>query len=485
MALPLAGAPPNDARAMRPSEEFRAEALFDFGAPQFLQRLWMRRRRTAIVELAALAQIIPSAFPPCDGSQRFLANYCLARELDARAFAHVMGSPYALVWLRRVFECVRVHQGNAPLDTVRPHMAAGQTLQDYWHELLDQLGILVAATLIRTGQTLALPAAVPLKRPTTLAATTWHLAPRGGTGSLNGVSQGTPHGDDFEAVRLGSLTVREREIVIDPADDFLALEAREGASREAGYRTAADFRRSMVEALELFRSGCPGVIDEIALCYYAVAPSLIGCPTGFPSGTTSTSLGLSAFSMPYSPTVLCEMLVHELSHAHLFAYQDIDPVLEPASHGEGWSPEDLYSPWRDDARPANGVLHAVFVFSRVAAMWLAFVRSGAADLDLARRRLAALRYQLRIGAGVLQESVAWTAPGRKFWTALQTSVNEIDAACAGLDLDSVEPRYAEVACLGRFSGTAKERQREHYRNWRKRNPGKCVIADQLVNAALN
>lgn len=470
---------------MQPSKELRAQELFDFGASPFLRQLWRRRRGLAIVELAALAQVLPSAFPQSDESQRFLANYGLAKELDARAFAYVMGSPYALVWLRRVFECVGVHQGKAAIDLVRPHMVAGQTLQDYWHELVDQFGIFVVATLMRTGQTLSLPSAIPLKRPTTLATTTWHLTPRGGEATLRGVSYGIPDGHAFEVVRLGSLMVRDRQIVIDPADDFLALEAREGASRGVDYETAANFGRLMAGALELFQSGCSGVIEEIALCYYAVAPSLVSSPTGFPSGTTSTSLGLSAFSMPSSPAILCEMLVHELSHAHLFAYQDIDPVLEPASHGEGWSPENLYSPWRDDARPANGVLHAVFVFSRVATMWLTFVRSSTADLNLARRRLAALRYQLRIGAGILHETATWTERGQQFWTALQKSVDDIESACAWLCLDFVEPQYAEVACLGRFTGTAKERQREHYRNWQKRNPGLCTVAEQLVNATLN
>ena len=188
--------------------------------------------------------------------------------------------------------------------------------------------------------------------------------------------------------------------------------------------------------------------------------------------------------MPSSPAILCEMLVHELSHGHLFAFQDVDPVLEPSVHGEGWSPENLYSPWRDDARPANGLLHGVFVFSRVAQMWLHFLRSYVADPDLARRRLAALRYQLRVGAQILDASTQWTASGRELWTALRDTVGRVHAACADLDLDLVQPQYAEVASLGCSSGNASQRQKEHLRMWRLRNPSYCEGAEGVLEAVL-
>lgn len=461
-----------------------AESLCSFGATQFLRRLGTRRRGNAIIELAALADVLPSIAQHSDELRRFTANYQLAKHLDGNALGHVMGSPYGLVWLRRTFECLGVLRGEATVDVIKPHMRPEQSIEAYRRELLDQFGFLVAATLIQFGQTAALPEPTPLRRPTTLAATTWHLVPDGDVGLFTGVAKGMPEGRGFEVVHLGSVTVRDRQIVIDPLDDFLASETREGASRDIGRRHATAFREALLSALDLFQTGCPDVIDEIALSYFAVTPSLINCPTGFPSGTTSTSVGLSAFSVPSSPAILCEMLVHELSHGQLFSYQDVDPILDPAAHGEGWLPENLYSPWRDDARPANGLLHAVFVFSRVAAMWLSFIRSGTADADLACRRLAALRYQLRIGVGLLQEVVKWTASGQIFWKALQCSVDQIHHACAALNLDQVQPQYAEVASLGRSQGTAKERQREHLRRWRERNPNDCTIAEHLLELSL-
>lgn len=463
---------------------FLAESLKKFGVSTQLRQLWHRRRAIAVVELAAIAGVVPALFLESDSSRRFLAFYALARNEDHSSLSHVLGSPYALVWLRRIFDCIKVRSGHSPAELVVPHMANGQSLNDYANELLDHFGFLVAASMVRRGHSSTYALGIPIRRSTTLPVTQIHLVPHSLSARLLGIQNGQAIVEHASVIHLSAIEVKARRIVIDPFDEFLALEGREGASAEIGRKNAGEFSSTLGEAFAVLGFACPGVLDEIELAYYVVAPSLVSCPTGFPSGTTSTSLGHSAFSIPPSPAVLCEMFVHELSHSHLFAYQDVDPVLDPKIHQEGWAPENLYSPWRDDARPVNGLLHAVYVFSRVARMWLEFIRLNAGFDELARRRLAALSNQLVLGNKILHNSATWTSLGQRFATLLSENVEQIAYECGSMNLTDVQPQYAEAASIGQSSGTASDRQRAHLSNWRQRNPSLCPIAEVVLRDVL-
>lgn len=58
---------------------------------------------------------------------------------------------------------------------------------------------------------------------------------------------------------------------------------------------------------------------------------------------------------------LAEAIVHEYCHNELFLHQESAELFDAA---EGL----YYSPWRDDARPLNGLFHGAFVFTAVAGL---------------------------------------------------------------------------------------------------------------------
>lgn len=460
------------------------DQLLGFGTTPELSRAWAHGRKMALVELAALHSASGTVFGGLAALSRFQSCYCIARNCDPDSIAAAMGSPYAFVWLKRIFDLIKAKRGEVLTAWIDPHLLPKQSFGDYGSELLDRFGILVVGALCRSNATCEFAEPIPLLRPSTIPLSTRHLTPNSSSACITGVREGNVEALGVHQQELRSVTIGGRRIAIDPFDEYLFVEAREGASRQLGRDSVDDFCELLTRALSDLRANCPESIEEIQLVYRSMSPSLIASLTGFPSGTTSSSIGFSCFSLATRPEIMCEMLIHEVSHAHLFAVQNIDPLLDPAIHGEGWHPENLYSPWRDDARPINGVLHGSFVFARVAMMWLRWIDSSSTCSDLPRRRLAALRDQLVIACEILAAYATWTPAGATFFADLCRTVARIQDRCSGLQLANVEPLYAEVASVGRSSGASKSRQREHFARWRTRNPELCFRADAALATVL-
>lgn len=88
-----------------------------------------------------------------------------------------------------------------------------------------------------------------------------------------------------------------------------------------------------------------------------------------------------------TPAMLAEALIHEFGHNMLNALAEFDDIfMEPRR-----TQEDLYSPWRPDARPVGGVLHAVYVFERVCEFYLRHLRYRPDDELRHRFRLMTIR----------------------------------------------------------------------------------------------
>ena len=244
-----------------------AEILVNFGATDFLRRLWKRRRTAAIIELAALADVASSLFPPSKALQRFGTYYNLAKRLDASAFAQVMGSPYALVWLRRAFDCVRVLRNELGAHVSVPHMGAAQSIDAYAEELLDHFGLIVAAAAVRGGTSIEFPVAVPLRRRTTLAATGFHLVPTTGGPSIARVSNGDPQGQDSPFTRRHSLLYLSLTVTLSSIRSTISSHAkrekeplarsggaRQNRSRNRSRRRSTSFAKAALVSSTRFRS---------------------------------------------------------------------------------------------------------------------------------------------------------------------------------------------------------------------------------------
>ncbi|MDP3220369.1 MAG: HEXXH motif-containing putative peptide modification protein [Deltaproteobacteria bacterium] len=423
-----------------------------------------------MVEVAALARALPSLGAARPDITAFLDGYAELARLPASVVAQVMGKPHGFAWLRRCFECADVLAGRCQPSSVAHHWLPGQDLTTFTHEVLGRTGVFAVAAGLLSSTLVELRSPVPILRPMTLPGTGLHLRPVEPGAALLGCDA-APRVRGCRVVRLADVPAGDHTVIVDPFDAWLTLEA--GATNIIAARDDAAlgrFRTLLGEALALFASHLPSVLDEITLTYDSVAPTTFGGPSGFPSGTTSSSVGYSVFAVPPSASVLCEMLVHEVSHSHLFVVQDIDPLLDPRHHGSGWMPEALYSPWRDDPRPLNGLLHAAFVFARVARFWMRIYACGIdADRELAQRRLAALRLQLGVVSETLGRQAHWTEAGHGFYLLLRGEIAAIRAETASFGLDGAVPCYAEDASTGLAVGSARDRQRSHFAAWRRRN----------------
>jgi HEXXH motif-containing protein len=147
-------------------------------------------------------------------------------------------------------------------------------------------------------------------------------------------------------------------------------------------------------------------------------------------------------------TRLADTLIHEFHHSVLYAVMDMVTL-----HTAGPTAEH-YSPWRDDPRPIQGLLHGAYAYLGVVDFWRGqrSVLSGP-ELRYADFEFARWRCQVARAAQVLLDSGLLTSPGEAFVEGM--------AATAGrwldLPVDELAQRLADRTTA------------DHYLRWRVRN----------------
>ncbi|GLY01222.1 HEXXH motif-containing putative peptide modification protein [Actinoplanes sp. NBRC 101535] len=162
------------------------------------------------------------------------------------------------------------------------------------------------------------------------------------------------------------------------------------------------------------------------------------------SATSAEAFGAVAMSAPVDGRSLAAGLIHETQHSVLNTVQLLFPLVEPGGERE-------YSPWREDPRPASGVLHGAYAYLAVTRFWRDEWRAGgspAGGFEFARWREAVLS-----AAGDLLDGGRLTPAGERFVTALRAQ------AAAWRD-DPVAPETARLAALANA---------DHRARWRLRN----------------
>jgi hypothetical protein len=179
------------------------------------------------------------------------------------------------------------------------------------------------------------------------------------------------------------------------------------------------------------------------------------------SATSADAFGAVAMSAPEDAVELAVGLLHETQHSLLNAvYYLFDLHVDPAALG--------YSPWRDDPRPASGILHGAYAYLAVTRFWRteASLPNPSAGFEFARWRAAV--------AGTAEELLTegLTAAGARFVGALR------DEVCPWLD-EPVPP------AVGRLATGANV---DHRTRWRLRNlrvdPGAAGMLADLWRRGL-
>jgi HEXXH motif-containing protein len=112
---------------------------------------------------------------------------------------------------------------------------------------------------------------------------------------------------------------------------------------------------------------------------------------------------------------VAENLVHETMHLQLTLFELCCPLIDTAS---SWS---MYSPWKRQERPAQGMLHGLYVFSVLRWMWGQISRRTQHEIDraFAVRRVIEINEEIS-SIRALEDSPAFTESGSRFLQMLFT-----------------------------------------------------------------
>ena len=293
-------------------------------------------------------------------------------------------------------------------------------------------------------------------------------------GCLAALRRGEPADVDHLAVLAaaaasGSPTTRngasapEDGLAIDVRlEDADPLRARLGLTPCAplSAREIAHWRELFAEAWRLLVSRHRGDAAILAAVLEVIVPVEPDPAARGISATSAHAFGAVAMSVPADATALAVGLLHETQHSLLNAVQHLFPLHE--------EPDILgYSPWRDDPRPASGILHGTYAYLAVTRFWRAEARAGSfggdpghrpdaprpVDSGLAAFEFARWRAAVTSAARGLLENGTLTRAGTRFVTAL---------------LDEVRPWLGE-AVAGETVRLAEGANTDHYLRWRLRN----------------
>ncbi len=106
---------------------------------------------------------------------------------------------------------------------------------------------------------------------------------------------------------------------------------------------------------------------------------------------------------------VAENLIHETMHLQLTLFENLCPLVDTAS------PWSIYSPWKQQTRSAQGILHGLYVFCVVRWMWeqLSKTSRNRTEIEFALGRLDEIDKDVSTVRG-LEQSPALTDAGRRF-----------------------------------------------------------------------
>lgn len=200
-------------------------------------------------------------------------------------------------------------------------------------------------------------------------------------------------------IRAGSL-----DVVLDDLDPFRMptltdLPPRLSAS-EAG-RWEAELRAA---CLRLDASLAKEVFPVISVIVPRTAP--LG---GHVSSTVPENFGAVAMSHPPDSLDGAATLVHEAQHLKLFALLDVVALTLPDDGSR------YYAPWREDPRPAGGLLQGAYAFLGVSRFWRAHAHVAHGEARLrAATEFARWRSGVALVVGTLLASGRLTPAGEVF-----------------------------------------------------------------------
>jgi HEXXH motif-containing protein len=165
----------------------------------------------------------------------------------------------------------------------------------------------------------------------------------------------------------------------------------------------------------------------------AIVPLTPQSQTDLISATSPAAFGAVATSWPPDPVTMAETLVHEFQHVKLCGLLDMVPLAESGG-------EKVYAPWRQDPRPAGGLLQGVYAHLGIVRFWAAQRHTEIDPDDVLRAQVQFARWGPAIDSavGTLLQTGCLTPEGARF-AGLMRAQGEALAA------RPVPPQAQEVA----------------------------------------
>ena len=400
---------------------------------------------TAILELAA--ERCPEAYPAFDAAYGLLAQ---AQSQDRAAVRAVLAHPSVGAWAAR---CLR-----------RLQLAADSPVPLATE--IGQLAAIAAAGAIRARHAFAIE--VPLRDGTVMLPTLGLAAFTGmTTQAVTASSDGT----------LASIQADDQIVVIPPdpaqdADGWLGLRrlcSHVGAasitldlddvdparysdgnalSQRLDDASLNTWQSTLDKAWQILVTEYPRRAEALATGLRSIVPLRCKANGDGTSVTLGDAFGGISMTPPPDALRLADSLIHEFHHSVLYAVAALVPL-----HSAGPQAEH-YSPWRDDPRPIDGVLHGAYAYLGVVDFWRG--QRGTLtgrDLRYADFEFARWRREVAQAAEVLLDSGTLTTPGMAFVQGMATAATR----WLGLPVDEEAQRLAGQTAA------------DHRLRWRLRN----------------
>jgi HEXXH motif-containing protein len=384
-----------------------AAVVAQLGQADRSRRLTLLR---AVLDSAAELKPAMSPLPPLDEAWALLIE---AQHCDPAATDRVLAHPYTGLWAANVLQRLAGGGlGDPPLwaDLGGLHRLATAAAIRAGHDFRSRVPVWRGRLMLPT---LGL-ADVRSRREWDFAqvhAERGHVLVRGPAGSVQLPDDSSTDGPGWSALR--TVRVGDGEFVLDDLDPYREFDGPVPPQRlDAG--EVARWAEILRDTWQLLTEHHPAIAAELTAGLTTLVPrAAIDRFTPY-SASHNDVFGSLVLSRPPDATTFAATLVHEFQHNKLGVLLVLVDLLDPA--GDNDSPR-LYAPWRDDPRPATGLLHGAYSFLGVTAFYRGHypVEKGlaarAAQFEFAYRREQAA-HAVRT---LLAEAVP-SALGRRFLT---------------------------------------------------------------------
>jgi uncharacterized protein len=316
--------------------------------------------RALVVEVAR--RVDPASSVPARAAADGWRLLCQLDAEHPEAVREVLTYPYVQAWATRLLARAEVPGA----DLYRAH-----------------LGGIAAAAALRAG--LDAEVTVPVLDGAVHLPAAGAFVAAAGTGpvarvrvSPSGVTAASSLGE-WQAVR--GVSADGASVTLDDTDPF-RYSQQWTASGRLPDATWELWRHELLAAISLLTAELPGYAEVLRAGLRSVVPILPSETVLRQSGSARQAFGAVAVALPGHPGSLSELLLHEMQHVKLAALITMFEFDLFDRHNES----RFQVPWRNDARPFEGLLHGAYAHLAVAELWRIRAMAGPGEPAAARYR---------------------------------------------------------------------------------------------------